>query len=183
MVRQIVTIVTFACFVIPVLSGATRGAEEPKVPAKAPPKVGKLDVNRAVTLDDMVGARGFELPAQSGPQTITVTFSSSKCDVSVYVFPGAIGDSLLTEDSKKALAGKTGKVGAVSAEVPANTAVTVVIRSATEKTTVDVKITNEIPDPKDAQIKKLEEENAALKKELADVKKQLADLKKQLGKK
>jgi hypothetical protein len=161
------------------------GGEEPKGPAKTPPKVGKLNVTRELVLDDKVGARGLNLTPQPGPQTITVTFTSSNGEVSVYVFPAAevkAGDGLFTADAKKALAGKTGKTGTFTAEVAEKAEVIVVVRGE-GKTTVELKLTNEVPDPRDVRIKKLEEENALLKKELAEVKQQLADLKKLTEKK
>jgi hypothetical protein len=161
-------------------------ADEPKPPAKAPPRVGKLDLTRQIMLDDEVGARGLNLTPQPAPQTITITFTSSKGDVSVYVFPAAEvkdGTGLLTVDAKKALAGKTGKAGTFSVELAEKAEVIVVVRGSAGKTTVELKLTNEVPDPKDARIKKLEEENAALRKELAEVRQQLADLKKLTEKK
>lgn len=161
---------------------AGAGAAQP--PAKPQTEVGKLDVSRTWELDPNE-ARGLELPGQPGPQTITVEFRSSTAEVSVYVFRLADAkgaDGLLTADPKKALAGTTGKVGTVKAELPEKTPVWVVVRGASAKTTVDVKLTNQTED-KDARIKKLEEQNAALKKEVEGLKRQIDELKKLLEKK
>jgi hypothetical protein len=156
------------------------------VSAKVQPKeVAKLDVKRKMALD-LGEAKAFDLEAQSGAQTITVEFSSSKGAVSVYVFKeeDAIGDELLISDPKKALAGARAKAGVIKADVPAKTATRVIIRGAAEMTTVEVKLANQlVPDARDAKIKKLEDENAALRKEVAELKKQLDDIKKKPEKK
>jgi hypothetical protein len=179
--------VTFALFAILLLShtDGTRGAEEPKEPAKEPPKVAKLEESSKFDLD-RDSARVFYLTVQPGPQTITVKFSSSKCAVEAYVFLRADAkevEDALTVDAMKALNGQKGEKGSFRVDVPAKTEGCVVFRGAGEVTVVDVRITNDPAELKDTRIKQLEEENAAIKKELAELKKQLADLKKQLEKK
>ena len=85
------------------------------------------------------------LDAQSKPQNITVEFESTDSPVTVLL----IKDSDLDKDDeggfaapKKALAFKQGeKSGSFTAEVPANTATRVVVRSS-NKTNVKLHITN-----------------------------------------
>jgi hypothetical protein len=145
------------------------GAAQPK-----PKPVGKLDVSRMWALE--VGeAKAIDLEGQPRAQTFTVEFASAKCPVSVYVFKeeDAKGDdAVLTADPKKALASATATAGLIKAEVPEKTATRVIFRGTAVKTTLNLKLTNQlVVDTKDAAIKKLEDENAALKKELADLKK------------
>jgi hypothetical protein len=83
------------------------------------------------------------LTAQSKPQKITVEFSSSAGEVSVYVFKGP--DQAALDDpekfKEKALATKKGTSETFSVDVPANTAVQVVFY-ALKKTDVSVKLSN-----------------------------------------
>jgi hypothetical protein len=144
--------------------------------AGAEPKIEKLDHHRTFPIEEGE-AKSLDLEAQPGAQTFTVEFSSSKCDVSVYVFKGADvkgEDGLLTSDPKKALASARAKVATFKVDVPEKTATRIIFRGATGETTVAAKITNQLAlNTKDAQLKKLEEENAALKKEVVELKKQL----------
>jgi hypothetical protein len=149
-------------------------------------KVEKLDVTRKLNLDEGE-ARAIELEGQPGMQTLTVEFSSSKADVSVYVFDAknARGeDGLLAADPKRALAGAKSKAATIKAVVPAKASVRVVIRGATMMTNVEMRITNQAAaDAKEAQIKKLLDENASLKKDVEELQRQLASTKKPQDKK
>jgi hypothetical protein len=106
----------------------------------------KLNESKVLTLDDNNSARAVILPAQSKPQKITVDYSSSDGDVSVYVFKEEDlpkEDPLITAPPAKALGKHQGKQGNFTVEVPANTPTQVVVRSATaKKTDVTVKVTN-----------------------------------------
>ncbi|AMV28727.1 hypothetical protein VT84_30255 [Gemmata sp. SH-PL17] len=107
---------------------------------------GKLNKTSVVTLDAKTSAGTIQLDAQSKPQTINVEFSSSEKDVRVLVFKQEDIKDLEEApiiDAKKALVSKQGQADSFSVDVPANTAVTVVVRSAAApKTEVTVKLTN-----------------------------------------
>ena len=105
---------------------------------------GKLNENKTLSIDTGE-AKGLDLPAVSKPQKINVEFSSSEGEVSVYIFKeeDAKGeDGLIASDPKKALAFKRGKADSFSADVPENTATRVIVRNATKKTDVQLKVTN-----------------------------------------
>jgi hypothetical protein len=108
---------------------------------------GKLDVSKTYDLDSGE-AQAIDCPAVGKPQTIKADFTSSECDVNVFLFKeedakASDPDSILTAQSSKALAKASGKSGSLSAEVPENTATRVVVRGASKKTKVDVKVTNQ----------------------------------------
>jgi hypothetical protein len=157
------------CLVICCAAVGIAGAAQPK-----PQPVGKLDESRTWDLEEGE-AKSLDLEGQPVTQTLTVKFASAGCPVSVYIFRDADAkgdDALLDADPKKALAGATATVGMIKADVPEKTATRVIFRGATVKTAVKVRLSNQLAaDSKDATIKKLEDEIAALKKELADLKK------------
>ncbi len=105
----------------------------------------KLNESRTIELDSG-DAKAIDLDGQHKAQTVTVEFSSPNAEVSVYLFKAddAKGDDgLLGADPSKALAMKKGKSDTLSAEVPADTPTRVILRNATEKTSVNVKISNQ----------------------------------------
>jgi hypothetical protein len=102
-----------------------------------------LNEKKSYSLD--VGVeQALELDPQRKPQTITVEFTSSAADVSVYVVPpdarGATADDPPKKD--KALGMKTGRQGSFSVELPEKTAAVVLVRDAKAKTDVTLKVTN-----------------------------------------
>ncbi|VTR99042.1 unnamed protein product [Gemmata massiliana] len=108
---------------------------------------GKLNKTSIIALDAKTSAGVIRLDAQTKPQTINIEFSSSEKDVRVLVFKQEDvkdpEEDAPIVDAKKALASKQGQADSFSVEVPANTAVTVVVRSAAApKTEVTVKLTN-----------------------------------------
>jgi hypothetical protein len=106
----------------------------------APPK---LDESRAYKLETG-GAEVMDLPAVSKAQKVTIDFTSSASDVTVYLIKDFTGkDGLDTMPSKaQILESKTGKSGNFSVDVPANTATRVVVRGANANTDVTLKVTN-----------------------------------------
>lgn len=107
----------------------------------------KLNVNKTLELDSD-GVNSIDLPAEPKPQKITVEFSSSDGEVSVYVFKedDAKGEAgLLAAPAKadKALAKQTGQAGSLTADIPENTPTRVIVRSEGKKTNVTLKITNQ----------------------------------------
>lgn len=104
----------------------------------------KLNESRSLALDSGE-AKAIDLPAVSKAQNVTVEFTSSAGEVTVFLFSEADakgGDGLLLSDPKKALGQKQGKEGSFTAEVPANTPARVIVRKASAKTEVNVKVTN-----------------------------------------
>jgi hypothetical protein len=102
----------------------------------------KLAVDRSFSLDAR-DAKMFDLPAVSKPQKVTVQFTSSAAEVHVLVFKEEDAqDDPFAADAKKALVEKKGKEGSVTADVPANTATRVIVRGASDKTDVTLKMTN-----------------------------------------
>jgi hypothetical protein len=106
----------------------------------------KLDVTKTYTLEPGDG-RAIDLDAQSKAQTLNVDFSSTAGEINVLVMKkddAPSDDDLLTADAAKALASKLkAKEGTVTAEVPANTAVRVIIRDAAKTSEVKVHVTNQ----------------------------------------
>jgi hypothetical protein len=102
----------------------------------------KLEVTRTFTIDTQT--ESLILDPQPKPQRITVEFSSTASDVSVYLIKSEDKESelLTTPDKAKTLDSKTGKEGALTADVPANQMTRVIIRGASKKTDVTVKVTN-----------------------------------------
>lgn len=86
--------------------------------------------------------QGFDLPVIGKAQTLTIEYTSSAADVSVYV----VKDPPAEMDDKPAaasvIATATGKTGTVTAAVPASTAVRVMVSGAKGKTDVVLKVTN-----------------------------------------
>jgi hypothetical protein len=107
----------------------------------------RLNETRTWSLTSGTSARALDLPAQPKPQTITVEFSSTANEVSVYLFKAddAKGeDGIAFADSKLALGGKSKSKGdSFSAEVPANTATRLIARSGGRDTEVTIKVTNQ----------------------------------------
>jgi hypothetical protein len=107
----------------------------------------RLNVNKTLELDSEE-VKAIDLPAEPKPQKLTVEFSSSDGDVSVYVFKesdakGEEGLVTAAANSKKALADKAGTSGSLSVDIPENTATRVIVRSRGKKTSVNLKITNQ----------------------------------------
>lgn len=102
----------------------------------------KLNVSQTLSLEAGV-AKGLDLTAQPKAQKITVEFTSSAGEVSVYVFK--VSDEAALDDPEKhkdkALATKKSAGDTFAADVPANTATRVVFWSP-KKTEVSVKLTN-----------------------------------------
>ena len=104
----------------------------------------KLKLDKTYTLDTGE-AQGLDLQEIASPQTITVDFTSSAGEVSVYLFNATDAkgeDGLLGADSKKALGQSKGKEGNFEVKVPEKTATRIVVRGAQQKTTVTMKVTN-----------------------------------------
>ncbi|MDY3561134.1 hypothetical protein R5W23_002395 [Gemmata sp. JC673] len=102
----------------------------------------KLDESRTLSLEAGV-AKSLELPVQKKPQKVTVEYTSSASEVSVYVFKTSDADALDEPEKHKgkALATKTGKSETFAVDVPANVEVQVVFWSL-KKTEVTAKLTN-----------------------------------------
>jgi hypothetical protein len=86
---------------------------------------------------------GFDLPVIGKAQTLTVEFTSSAADVSVFVVknpPAEMDDAPPAATS--VLGTATGKSGTVTAAVPAQTPVRVMVSGAKAKTDVVLKVTN-----------------------------------------
>ena len=103
-----------------------------------------LDVSKTIELD--AAAKAIILDPQPKPQTLTVKYESSNCEVNVFVFKEADipnDDVMDIAPAGKALASNMGaKSGTFTAEVPENTGVRVVVRGARTKTEVKFHITN-----------------------------------------
>jgi hypothetical protein len=102
-----------------------------------------INETKTLTLDKEVGAQRLEIPASKKAQKLTVEFSSSDGEVSVFVFKAADvpnADAMLTVEPSKALASKKGKADTFTADIPENTATQVVVRGHTAAKT-DVKVT------------------------------------------
>jgi hypothetical protein len=104
---------------------------------------GPAKLNESRTYPMVPGTpQGFDLPVIGKAQTLTVEFTSSAADVSVYV----VKDPPAEMDDKPAaasvLATGSGKGGTVTAAVPASTAVRVMVGGAKGKTDVVLKVTN-----------------------------------------
>lgn len=106
----------------------------------------KLDVSKTYSVGGDTPVQGFELDAQSKPQTLTIEFSTAGDEVEVVVFKKSdvptIDDVQLT-DVKKALGSKRGKAETFTVDVPDNTATWVAVASrGGEKRDVQLKVTN-----------------------------------------
>ncbi|MBX9584649.1 MAG: hypothetical protein K2X87_30470 [Gemmataceae bacterium] len=106
---------------------------------------GALNVSRTYDLEPGE-ARSIDVDGIGSPQTLVVTYESSAGPVTVGVFKKADipqDDDLMTVPATKSLApaGKDDK-GTVTAEVPANTPVRVVVRDPPKKSNVKVHVTN-----------------------------------------
>jgi hypothetical protein len=90
-------------------------------------------------------AQRIELEPITKPQKLTVEFSSSAAEVSVYLIKDfKPGDSAADMPQKAQILAKAqGKEGTLSADVPENTATRIIIRDPRAKTDVTVKLTNE----------------------------------------
>jgi hypothetical protein len=101
----------------------------------------KLNETKTLTLDKEVGARSLDLPAPKKDIKVAVDFASSDGEVTVLVFKEADAPDLIEADGGKALARKKGKADNFVADVPAGTAVRVVVRGHTAaKTDVTLKV-------------------------------------------
>jgi len=104
----------------------------------------KLNENKTWEMDTGEG-KALDLPAVSQKQTVTVEFSSSDGDVSVYLFKeeDAKGeDGILGSEKSKALKAVRSKGETFTQEIEPNTATRVIVRSVEKKTTVKLKVTN-----------------------------------------
>ena len=104
---------------------------------------GPAKLNESRTYSMVPGTpQGFDPPVIGTAQTLTVEFTSSAADVTVYVVkdpPPEMDDPPAAND---VLATGTGKGGTVTAAVPAKTAVRVMVGGAKGKTDVVLKVTN-----------------------------------------
>ncbi|AWM39470.1 hypothetical protein GobsT_22000 [Gemmata obscuriglobus] len=102
----------------------------------------KLDVTLTLSLE-AGRPKGQILEVQKKPQKVTIEYTSSASEVSVYVFKTSDADALEEPEKykDKALATKTGKSETFAVEVPANVEVQVVFWSL-KKTEVNAKLTN-----------------------------------------
>ena len=105
----------------------------------------KLDVTKTYTLDAGEPQILF-LDAQPKPQTITIEFESSASPITVLLIKDA--DVPKDEDgfipTSKAIASKSNeKAATFSGEVPEKTASRVILRNASTKTSVKVRVTNQ----------------------------------------
>ena len=90
-------------------------------------------------------AKAIDLPAISKPQKITVEFSSSASEVSVYLikdFKAGEDPDPLSPKKDQILETKQGKEGSFSVDVPEKTATRVIVRGAKQTTDVTLKVTN-----------------------------------------
>jgi len=103
----------------------------------------KLNESKTYTLEPG-DANVLDFSAIPKPQKITVEFTASAADVSVYLIKDFKGNDGLNEPPKKEqiLESKQGKSGSFSVDVPANTATRVVVRATSAKTEVTVTVTN-----------------------------------------
>jgi hypothetical protein len=148
------------------------GADE-AIPRKEP-KVEKLDVSKN-NLIETEEAWSLDLPPQPGAQVLAVAFSSSQGPIRIYVIrePAETEGLDALPDPKKVLAEARAQAGVLKVDVPEKSATRIVVRDATKKTAVEIKLTNQlVPDVKD-EIKKLQAENAALKAQLEALKSKL----------
>lgn len=104
----------------------------------------KLDVTKTYTLESE--PQIIFLDAQPKPQKITIEFESSASPITVLLIKDA--DVPKDEDgfipTSKAIAFKSGeKAATFSGDVPENTATRVIIRNASTKTSVKVRVTNQ----------------------------------------
>ena len=104
----------------------------------------KLDVTKTYTLEGE--PQIIFLDAQPKPQKITVEFESSASPITVLLIKDA--DVPKDEDgfipTSKAIAFKSGeKAATFSGDVPENTATRVIIRNASNKSSVKVRVTNQ----------------------------------------
>lgn len=104
----------------------------------------RLNQSKEYTMD--VGeARALDLQPQRQAQKLTVEYVVSNGEARVLVFRAedAPGDQgLLDTPASKALASHRGSKGDFTVDVPANTAVRVVVRDLTRQATVTLKVTN-----------------------------------------
>lgn len=101
----------------------------------------RLDVNTTAELS-MGNPKGWDLPAVSQPQTVTVDYDSDPAPVEVGIWKKTdIGEGM--PDPKKALKFDKDKAkGSLSVEVPADTPTYVEVGSLKGKTKVQVHISN-----------------------------------------
>lgn len=86
--------------------------------------------------------QGFDLPVIGKAQTLTVEYTSSAADVSVFVVKDPPAEMDDAPAAASVLATATGKSGTFTAAVPAKTAVRVMVGGAKGKTDVVLKVTN-----------------------------------------
>lgn len=104
----------------------------------------RLDEKRTYTLEPGV-PQAMDLPAISRPQRVMVEFTSSACDISVYLIKNFKDEDGLDIPPKKeqTLEMKQGKSGALSADISPDTKTRVVVRDATKTTEVTLHVTNQ----------------------------------------
>jgi hypothetical protein len=104
----------------------------------------KLNVKQTFSLEAGI-PKGIDLPAVNKPQRITVEFTSSAAEVSVYIIKNFKGEEGLGDQpptKAQTLEMQRGKSGTVSADVSPDTETRVVVRDARQKTEVSLTVTN-----------------------------------------
>lgn len=104
---------------------------------------GPAKLNESRTYSMVPGIpQGFDLPVIGKNQTLTVEYTSSAADVSVYVVKDPSGEMDDQPAPASVIASASGKTGTFTAVVPAKTAVRVMVGGAKGKTDVNLKVTN-----------------------------------------
>jgi hypothetical protein len=106
-----------------------------------------LNENKTYTLDTSTSGHRLDIPATNKARTITVEFSSSDKDVTVLLLKKSDvkdgEDGITTAEGAKKLGGKRAKADSFTAELPADTAGTIIVREhAAAKTEVTLKVTS-----------------------------------------
>lgn len=103
---------------------------------------GPAKLNESRNYSMVPGApQGFDLPVIGKAQTLTVEFTSSAADVTVFVVKDPPAEMDDAPPAANVLASASGKTGSFTAAVPAKTAVRVQV-TAKGKTDVTLKVTN-----------------------------------------
>lgn len=102
----------------------------------------KLNETRTYDLAPLE-AKALDLPSVSKTQKVTVEFSSTASELTVYLLRDSTGEpDVNAPDQAKVLASKSGKADTFAVDVPANTATRVLLRGAKVDTKVTVTVTN-----------------------------------------
>lgn len=106
----------------------------------------KINENRTFTLDTNTSGHRLDIPADKKPRTLTVEFASSEKEVSVLLFKRSDvkdgEDGIMEAQNTQKLAGTRATADRFTAEIPADTPTTIIIRGhAAPKTNVTLKVT------------------------------------------